>query len=419
MAATPRILIIAPHGSYRTAPFLEAAHQLGVPVLIASDEGRHSLVSEYARGLHLDPRDVDSALPLICEEAERGGPFSAVIGTDDGTVELAAAAARTFDLPHNPPEALRLSRRKDLARERLQQAGVPKPAHRLIDLREPLATEAAQIAYPAVIKPLALSASRGVIRVDNAAQFVQACERVERMLAREPHLDAYLREHLLVEQFVPGEEVAVEGMLYNGRLQFLALFDKPDPLNGPFFEETYYITPGRIAPAQQERLREVIQATCEAYGLREGPIHAECRVSGPDVWVLEVAARTIGGMCGRLLQFGTGLTLEQLVLQHAMNRPVAIDPQSAGAGVLMIPIPRGGVFKRVEGLLRAQRVPYIEEIAIQIREGYEVAPLPEGGSYLGFIFARAPDADRAEQALRDAHACLEIVIDPLIQVHVA
>lgn len=419
MAATPRILIIAPHGSYRTAPFIQAARQLGVSVLIASDEGQHSLVSEYARGLHLDPRDVRSAMPLIREEAERHGPFSAVVGTDDASVELAAAAAQYFDLPHNPPAALRLSKRKDLARERLQQAGIPKPAHWLIDLRESRTAQAARIDYPAVVKPLALSASRGVIRVDNAAQFTRACARVERMLDCEPHLDDYLRQHLLVEQFVPGREVAVEGMLYNGQLQILALFDKPDPLDGPFFEETYYISPGRVDPAQQTRLYDVIQATCDAYGLREGPIHAECRVNGQGVWVLEVAARTIGGLCGRLLQFGTGLSLEQLVLQHAMNRPVPVENLAHGAGVLMIPIPQGGIFKRVEGLLQARRVSGIEEISIQIREGYAVTPLPEGASYLGFIFARAPDADRAEQALREAHACLKIVIDPLIQVHVA
>jgi biotin carboxylase len=289
----------------------------------------------------------------------------------------------------------------------------------LIDLREPLCDQAASIQYPAVIKPLALSASRGVIRVDDAGEFISACERVEKMLACEPHLDEHLRQHLLVEQFIRGGEVAVEGMLYNGKLQLLALFDKPDPLDGPFFEETYYISPGRISAEQQAELYRVIQATCDAYGLREGPVHGECRLNEQGVWVLEVAARTIGGLCGRLLQFGTGMSLERLVLLHAMSQAPEIEHQPGGAGVLMIPIPRGGVFKRVEGLLKAQRVPYIEEISIQIREGYEVTPLPEGASYLGFIFARAPDADLAEQALREAHACLNIVIDPLIQVNVA
>jgi len=418
VATSPRVLIIAPHGSYRTMPFIQAAHQLGVPVLIAS-EGKHSIVSDYARGLHLNPRDVESSLPLILQEAELHGEFTAVIGTDDSTVELAAAVASAFGLPHNEPEALQLSRRKDLARDRLQQHHIPKPTHRLLDLREDITSQAAGFDYPAVIKPLALSASRGVIRVNDPEQLQQACERVGRMLACEPDLEESLRHRLLLESFIPGREVAVEGMLYNGELQILTLFDKPDPLDGPYFEETYYITPGRLSEAQQQQLYRVIADTCTAYGLREGPIHAECRINAQGAWVLEVAARTIGGMCGQLLQFGTGLSLEQLVLQHAMGKPIAIEPMRGGAGVLMIPIPGAGLLKRVEGLLQAQRVPYIEEISIQIREGYEVRPLPEGASYLGFIFARAPSPDLAEQALREAHACLNIVIDPLIQVRVA
>lgn len=399
-------------------PFVQAAQQLGVPLLIAS-EGKHSIVSEYARGLHLNLRDVESALPLILQEAEAHGEFTAIVGTDDATVELAAAAAQAFGLPHNEPEALRLSHRKDLARERLQQHNIPKPDHQLIDLRDDIARQATTVEFPAVIKPLALSASRGVIRVDTPEQFRRACERVGRMLACEPNLDELLRHRLLVERFIPGTEVAVEGMLDHGELQILTIFDKPDPLNGPYFEETYYITPSRLSTGQQQQLSQVIRDTCAAYGLREGPIHAECRINDDGVWVLEVAARTIGGMCGRLLQFGTGLSLEQLVLQHAMGKPISIEPMQGGAGVLMIPIPGAGILKRVEGLLQAQRVPFIEEITIQIREGYEVKPLPEGASYLGFIFARGPGPAEVEQALRTAHACLKIVIDPLIQVRVA
>lgn len=418
MVSTPRLLIIAPHGSYRTAPFLQAAHQLGVRVLIAS-EGKHSIVSDYARGLHLDPRDPDSALPLILEEAAQHGPFNGVIGTDDATLELAAAAARHFGLPHNDPHAMRLAWRKDLARDRLQLHGVAKPQHRLLNLQSSLAEQIEGFPFPAVIKPIALSASRGVIRVNDLPELLLAAQRVSKMLACEPQLDSYARSHLLLEEFVPGAEVAVEGMLYDGQLQILTIFDKPEPLNGPYFEETYYITPSCLSALQRAELAQTIKAVCAAYGLREGPIHAECRINDLEIKVLEVAARTIGGLCGRLLQFGTGQSLETLVLRHAMRQAIDVEPLQEGAGVLMIPIPRAGILKRVEGLLAARRIPYIDDVDIQIREGYEVKPLPEGASYLGFIFARAPTAEAAEQALRQAHACLNIVIDPLINVRVA
>ena len=212
---------------------------------------------------------------------------------------------------------------------------------------------------------------------------------------------------------MPGREVAVEAMLDDGTLTILAMFDKPDPLDGPYFEETYYITPSRLAPALQRRIRQRVVAACRAYGLREGPIHAELRVRDGDARVIEVAARTIGGQCARLLRFGTGLSLEALVIAHAVGRPLAWQPSRNAGGVLMIPTPRAGILRRVEGVLAASRVPYVEEVEISIREGYELVPLPEGSSYLGFIFARAPNPALAERALRDAHACLNIVTAPM------
>jgi biotin carboxylase len=208
-------------------------------------------------------------------------------------------------------------------------------------------------------------------------------------------------------------------MLKGGELQVLAVFDKPDPLHGPYFEETYYITPSRHARDTLNELHHTVLAACSAYGLQEGPVHAECRINADGVWILEVAARTIGGLCGRLLQFGTGYSLEELVLAQAMGKTLPLETSQQGAGVLMIPIPQAGILKRVEGILAAQRVPYIESVEIQLREGHELVPLPEGSSYLGFIFARAPSARQAEQALREAHACLNIVVAPLWKVSIA
>lgn len=415
-AQSPRILIIAPHGSYRTAPFIQAARQQRCEVLIAS-QGRYSIVSDYARGLQIDLGDPDRAVAAILEAAN-AQPFAGVIGTDDSTAGIAARVARELGLPHNPIESVRLASRKDLARLRLSQYAVNIPDFRLLHLNRPLAGQCEGVIYPCVVKPVGLSASRGVIRVDSFAELHQAVSRIENILLHEGTLDAAVRSSLLLEQFIPGREVAVEGILYNGELEILALFDKPDPMNGPFFEETYYLTPSRFPAAVQQQIRQQLAAACRAYGLTEGPIHGECRINEQGVWLLEVAARTIGGLCGRLLRFGTGYSLEELVLAHARGRRLAMARQDEAAGVLMIPIPKAGVLKRIEGLLAAQRVPLIEEVNIQIREGYELVPLPEGGNYLGFIFARGSDVAEVEQALREAHACLNIVTAPLWKVRI-
>ncbi len=410
-AAQRRILLIAPHGSYRTAPFLAAAEGRGIEVLIAS-ESKHSLVSAYAQGLHIDLDDPQTSLQTILREAQRR-PFAAVLGSDDTSTELAALAARELGLPHNPVTAVRLARRKDLARARLTEASVPVPRHWLLDLTHPLAAQIGAISFPCVLKPVALAASRGVIRADTIAELTQAAARIQVLLARAGLHEAVERETILVEEFIPGVEVAVEGLLTHGRLEILTIFDKPDPLNGPYFEETYYITPSRLDSSTQQVLRETIAAACAAYGLCEGPIHAECRINEHGVWILEVAARTIGGLCGRLLRFGTGHSLEELVLMHALSESQKLKSETGGAGVLMIPIPQAGILRRVEGVLAARQVPYVEEVIIDVREGYELVPLPEGASYLGFIFACAPNAAQAEAALRAAHACLRVVIMPL------
>ncbi len=416
-ASAGRVLIIAPHGSYRTQPYIQAASELGVEVLIAS-EGKHSIVSAYARGLHITLNDEPAALARIVQEG-RQHPFAGIIGTDDGTLRLACRAAQALGLPHNPVEAVSFGRRKDLARERLQAAGVRVPWHRRLDLDRPLAAQLAGLAFPLVAKPVALSGSRGVIRADNRIQLQDAVERIRALLKTEAGLDDEEARTLLLEGFVDGQEVALEGMLEAGRLSVLSVFDKPDPLDGPYFEETYYITPSRHSAATLAALQQTVQDACAAYGLCEGPVHAECRINAEGIWIIEVAARTIGGLCSRLLQFGTGHSLEQLVLAQAMGQRLPLASHEGGAGVLMIPIRQAGVLRRVEGLLEAQKVPFIEAVEMQIREGHELVPLPEGASYLGFIFARAPTPAQAEAALRQAHACLNIVVAPLWKIGVA
>lgn len=412
-ALGPRLLLVSPHNSYRIAPYIEAAQVLGIDILVVS-QGKHSLVSAVASGLHVDFSNPQRAMETILAEAAHA-PFSGVVGTDDATVELAAAIASHLGLVHNEPRAALYSRRKDLARERLQQAGLPVPAHARLPLRGPVALPPS-VAFPCVVKPLALSGSRGVIRVDTLSALEHAMERIGRILHGESCLSPEEGAHVLVEEFVDGPEVAVEGMLAGGAFTLLALFDKPDPLEGPYFEETYYITPSRHPPEMQRRVVQRITEACAAYGLREGPVHAELRLHAGDAWIMEIAARTIGGQCARLLRFSTGFSLEGLVLAHAIGEGLPVAAGRGGAGVLMIPIPGPGMLRRVEGVMKALRVPFIEDLEISVREGYELTPLPEGGSYLGFIFARAPTPEQAEQALREAHACLRIVIAPVIRI---
>lgn len=409
----PRLLLLAPHSSYRIAPYLSAAQSLGVDVLVASTS-EHSLVSAVAEGLRIDLQHPELALTAILRAAQTT-PFSGIIATDDSVVTLAAQVAQRLRLPHNSPQAMQLTQRKDLARARLAAHGVLVPGFVRIDLQGDIAQQAGTLRYPCVIKPLGLSGSRGVIRADTIEQAVSAIQRIAAIVAGLG--DEQQARYLLAEDYLPGVEVALEGMLHNGKLRVLALFDKPDPLQGPYFEETYYITPSRLAEPQQALVRQRVSQACAAYGLRHGPIHAELRLNihhGQDeAWIIEVAARTIGGQCAQLLKQGTGYGLEALVIAHAIGKTLPLQNMTSAAGVLMIPIPQAGILRRVEGLSAARRVEHILDIEIFVREGYELVPLPEGAAYLGFIFAQAPEPAEVESALREAHAHLNFVTAPM------
>ncbi|WP_455212521.1 ATP-grasp domain-containing protein [Kaarinaea lacus] len=405
----PRLLLVAPPDSYRIAAYLKAAQSLDVELQIAS-RGEHSLVNEIAAGVHINLDNEQQALDKILSIA-RQKPYQSIIAPDDYTVELAAKIAQALDLPHNPPAAARFSRRKDLARERLHQNHIPTPQFRRIDLKKDLTTQISGFPFPCVVKPVSLSGSRGVIRVNNAIEFIEACARIKKIVSMLSHEDE--KNFLLVEEYIPGNEVAVEGFLKDSEFIPLALFDKPDPLEGPFFEETYYITPSRLSLEHQQHIFQQVHAACKAYGLRTGPVHAELRLHDNQAWIIEVAARTIGGECAQLLKFGTGYSLEQLVIAHSIGLDITMQPMEEAAGVLMIPTPKPGILRRVEGVLAAQKIPLIESVIISVREGYELQTLPEGSSYLGFIFARGPNPQKVETALRQAHSLLNIVVNPL------
>ena len=401
-----RALLLLPTTTYRTQAFLDAAGALGVEIVCASE--RPNVFEERApdRLLTLDFDDPDAAAEGVRRFAETSR-IDAVVGVDDRTTVVAAAIAERLGLPANPVGAVAAARNKLEMRRRLAAAGVPVPGFEPVSLDDDPAPVARAATYPCVLKPLALSASRGVIRADTPAEFVAAVQRIARILAGAGDTS----RTLLAEEFVPGAEVALEGLLVGGALQTLALFDKPDPLDGPFFEETIYVTPSRLPAAVQAELATVTARAAAALGLREGPVHAELRVGPGGPRVIEVAARSIGGLCSRALRFGAGMTLEELILRHALGRKIeSYERERRPAGVMMLPIPRAGRLRAVTGVEAARAVPGIEEIVITTHRGQDLVPLPEGWQYLGFVFARAQTPEAVEQALRAAHARLGVEI---------
>ncbi len=405
-----RLLLIAQPGSYRIVPYLAAAKQMQLEVLIAS-RGEYSLISEVYDGLHIDFDDLDASLSTILKEAEKR-PLIGVLGSDDSTVELAAMVSKALGLPHNPPQAARFSRRKDLARTQLSLSSCVVPKHHLIDLNQTLESQISDLPWPCVLKPLSLSASRGVIRANNVSELVGACKRIKPIIA--DSADAFEQSHILVEQYIDGFEVAYEGFLYKKRLTTIALFDKPDPLVGPFFEETIYVTPSQLPQKTQAKIKQRVEEACTAYGLTTGPIHAELRVNEKNAWILEVASRTIGGDCGRTLDSGEEFMLEELTISLAIDKPYEIKPAEDSRGVMMIPIEKSGILRRVEGITEAKKIPLIETVDILIREGNKLVPLPEGNQYAGYIFARGDNPTAVTEALRQAYAKLDFVTAPFI-----
>ncbi|HYB69805.1 MAG TPA: ATP-grasp domain-containing protein [Candidatus Bathyarchaeia archaeon] len=415
MAPSQRLLLLIPTTTYRTEDFVEAARALDVDLVIASD--RPNVMSgEFPDHLLTLPfgDPAAAAREMLGYAARR--PLDAVVPVDDATTVVASAIGEALGLRVNPLAAARATRDKATMRELLARAGVPSPPFTRVRLAEDPRAAAARASYPCVLKPLVLSASRGVIRADDSAQFVAAFERIRAILsAADVAALGEGTDAILVEGFVPGREVALEGLLEDGRLRTLALFDKPDPLDGPFFEETIYVTPSRLPDGPQAAVAETAARAARALGLTDGAVHCELRLRpGPaalEPVVLEIAARSIGGLCGRTLRFGTGMSLEELILRRALGRPVAsMERERAAAAVLMIPIPRGGVLEEVGGLDEARAVPHVEDVTISIHKGQEVVPLPEGSRYLGFVFSRADSPAEAEASLREAQRHLRFVI---------
>ena len=400
---TQRVLLVASKTGYQVAEFFDAAERLGIDLILATDRC-HILEDPY--GDRATPLRLESAPEEHDIEALRArGPFDGVLAVGDRPAFIAAYCAERLGIRFHPSDSVAAANDKFQTRERFRAADLNVPDYQL--LRS--GGSAAPRRFPCVLKPLHFSASRGVIRANGTAEFDAAEARIRKMTGD--------REPLLVEDFIPGREFALDGLVTEGKLQTLAIFDKPDPLDGPFFEETIYLTPSREPAEIQRAIQDAVQRAVTALGLRHGPVHAEMRVNPHGVWMLEAAARPIGGLCSRVLRFGLGIGLEEVLLRHALHADVSEVKLAPGAhGVMMLPIPRAGVYSGVKGVEKARAAADIEAVEITAKEGQLLETLPEGASYLGFLFARAPDPERVEQALRRAHACLQFRIEPALPV---
>ncbi len=404
----PRILLVAATTGYQTRSFAAAAAARGIDVVLATDRC-HVLEDPWR----------DHAIPVRFEEPDQAAEtlssmsVDGIVAVADRPTLIAALTAKKLCLPFHPPVAVAACRDKHRMRELFEAAGLPAPRHFRVAWDADPRKIAADARFPCVLKPLGLSASRGVIRANDAAEFVAAFERIRRIL-EQPEIQQFHEEvnrAIQVEEYIEGREFALEGLMTRGELEVLAIFDKPDPLEGPFFEETIYVTPSREPDAVRRAMIETTRKAVRALGLWHGPIHAEMRVNADGVYMLEIAARPIGGLCARALRFEGGLTLEELVVLHAIgDMPSSIALSRAASGVMMIPVPGAGIYDSVAGISEASEIDGIEDIVITAKVGQKLVPLPEGASYVGFIFAGGESPAAVENSLRQAHARLRFEI---------
>lgn len=409
----PRALLLLPTTTYRTKAFIDAARRLGIDVVAASEKPSTLEGKSHGTLVTINFLDPEEAARQAAEFASLF-PVDAVIPVDEDTAVAAASIARALNLPHNSFESVSAAKNKRRMRELLSRAGVRVPRYWQCTLDDDPLEVASRVTYPCVLKPVFLSTSRGVMRANDEAELIRSLARLKGILSK-PEIarrGGRWARAALIEEFIPGREVALEGMLSESSLRVLAIFDKPDPLDGPFFEETIYVTPSRLPEKVQSEIVETTLSATRAMGLSRGPIHAELRINESGPWIIEVAARAIGGLCARALRFTDGATLEELILRHALGQDLeSIEREPLAAGVMMVPIPRPGVLKNVSGVEDARRVPDIEDVIITAHITQQLLPPPEGASYLGFIFSRAETAERAEAALREAHSRIRFVIE--------
>lgn len=411
-----KVLIVASKLGYQTRVFAEAARGLGMEPVMATD-----------RCSRLDDPWGDHAIPLKFSDLDfsvrrflsEGRVVQGIIAVGDRPTPVAAAIAARLGLRFHPLAAVEIARNKFLARECYRAAGMRVPSYFRVPAAAGLEEALSRAPFPCVLKPVGLSGSRGVIRAGNAEEFRRAFRRIQQILALPEirQLRDESDEFIQVESYIDGREYAVEGIATSGQLRTLAVFDKPDPLEGPFFEETIYVTPS-LAPGElQSAICETVQQAVTALGLTDGPVHAEVRAGAGGVWLLETAARPIGGLCARSLRFNGGVSLEELILRHATGQALGeLRLDGPASGVMMIPIPANGIYQGFAGESEALAVPGITGLEITAKEGQEMKMLPEGSSYLGFLFARQASPSAVVDALKGAHAKLRFDFAPTLTV---
>jgi len=421
--AGKRLLLFTAKLGYQTRSFEDAARKLGVQLIYVTDRC-HQLEDPWgdqAIAVHFESSENAAYVVL---ETLRGQEVAGVLALGDRPAAAAAYAARGLGIEYNHPAAVEACRNKLRMREVFRGGGLRVPWFRSLPIAPIPEPSLVGISFPCVLKPLSLSASQGVIRANNREEFLAAASRLRRLLesaeiraTREPNLD-----QMIVEGYIAGGEVAVEGLLTDGDLRILAIFDKPDSLEGPYFEETIYVTPSRLSEASQTQIEKCAKDAARVLGLTHGPIHAEFRINDEGVWPIEVAARPIGGLCARSLRFRTSnahddISLEELLLRHALKMQGSDAPREAQAsGVMMIPVPRSGILESVSGAEVARATHRITELIITARLHDPIAAWPEGSSYLGFLFAKGSTAEEVELAIREAHKKLRFSITPRLPV---
>jgi biotin carboxylase len=427
MTQTKTVALFASKLGYQTRSFESAARKLNLRLAYVTDRC-HELSdpwNDQAVAVRFANPEGAAATAM---QSLRDRPLDAILALGDAPAVAAAYAARGLGLVANHPAAVEACYNKFRMRGVLRDAGLFHGPTSFWVRRIPLAPEPESallgIQFPCVLKPLALSASQGVMRANNREEFREAARRLARLLERP---DVQMKNpssppEALVEEYIPGAEVAVEGILIDGELKPLAIFDKPDPLDGPFFEETIYVTPSRLSVQQQAAVHRCATQAIRAIGLAHGPVHAEFRINEQDVWPIEVAPRPIGGMCAASLAFVSPhhsgpIPLEELVLRHAIGEDISQwDREPAASGVMMIPVPASGFLEKVTGTDEAKHVLHVTDVQITARLHDEILAWPEGSSYLGFIFAKAESPAVAEHALREAHSKLHFQIRQTLPV---
>ena len=408
---------------YQTRAFDAAAKKLGVELVFVTDRCHKLDDPWHDRAVPVRFEAPEEAAFAVIQE-QSGQHVDGVLALGDRPTLAAAYVARGLGVPHNHPASVEACRSKLRLREVFRDAGLPTPWFRTVPLQAIPEPALMGVTYPCVLKPISLSASQGVVRVNNREDFLAGARRLKRLLesaeiqaTREPNLD-----RMLVEEYLPGREVAAEGLLKDGELRVLAIFDKPDPLVGPYFEETIYVTPSRLPAAEQKSIEKSFAEATRALGLAHGPVHGEFRLNERGVWPIEVAARPIGGLCARALRFQLEnetepIGLEELLLRHALDLPGWDAPRETRAsGVLMIPVPNSGILEKVDGAEEARQVAGVTELEITARWHDYIAAWPEGSSYLGFLFARGESPEIVENALREGHAKLNFKFTPRLPV---